>query len=173
MATHRIPILGANTKPDNTGDVFFQPYSIVDLGASGPADFNIDPMVLTYNTSGNKDAVHGNFRVPANYQDNAVALVVWTGAGTTGDVIWEMDYLPRSGAEDMGAAAGSTGFNVTTAKSGTAFLREESSISLTSGDFVAGDEVLFRMNREGVTEGVTGMATPAVVFGIYFEYTDV
>ncbi len=170
MATHRIPITGANTRPDNSGEVFFQPYSLIDPGASGAN--NIDPMILTYNDSATKDALHGNFRVPENYQDNAIAQVVWTSSGTTGEVRWEMDYLARSGNEDMGAAPGS-GFVVISTKGGTPYEREESQMTLTAGDFIAGDEVLYRMHRDGTLEGGTGMATAAAVFGIYFEYTDV
>ena len=86
---------------------------------------------------------------------------------------WDLHYLTRSGDEDMGAAAESVDDTVTTTKGATAFWREESEMTITAGDFVAGDEVLFSILRDGTNEGASGMASPAAVYGIYFEYTDV
>jgi hypothetical protein len=163
MATHRIPILGPGTVPDTSGEVFFQPYSVVDAGAV------IDPLVLTFNDSGTKDGVRGSFRVPENYVGTAKLLVVWTANATSGTFVVDWSVLTRSGAEDMGAAATRTTETVTDTKTGTAFAREEASLTLTDADYAAGDEVLFEMFRDTVTDT---MAAPAVVFGVYFEYAD-
>jgi len=164
MATHRIPILGSMTVPDTSGEVFFQPYTVVDSGAV------IDPLVLTFNDSGTKDGVRGSFRVPENYVGTAVLLVVWTANATSGTFIIDWSVLTRSGAEDMGAAATRTTETDTVTKSSTAFAREESNMPLTDADYAAGDEVLFELFRDTVNDT---MAAPAAVFGVYFEYADV
>ena len=164
MATHRIPILGFNTVPDASGDVFFQPYSVVDVGAT------IDPLVLTFNDSGAKDGVRGNFRVPENYVGTAKLLIVCTGNATGGTIVFDWSVLTRSGAEDMGDGTTRTTETGNVTKGGTVFLREEITITLTDGDYAAGDEVLFELFRDTITDT---MAAATAVFGVYFEYSDV
>lgn len=163
MATHRIPILGAMSLPDTSGDVFFQPYDVVDTAAV------ISPSVLTFNDSGTKDGIRGVFRVPENYVGAAVLKIVWTANATAGTCVFDWSVLTRSGSEDMGAAATRTSETGSVTKSGTAFAREEHSITLTAADYVAGDEVLFELFRDTVTDT---MAAAALVFGAYFEYSD-
>lgn len=167
MATHRIPILGANTVPDSSGDVFFEPYTVKD---TGPAAW--DGLVLIFNESGAKDGIRSNFRVPENYVGSAKFLVVWTANATTGNLNMDLSYLNRSGAEDMGAAYESTDDNATSTKSGTAFQRTELTITPTAGDFVAGDECLYELFRDSLDVADT-LGSPAIIFGIYFEYSDV
>lgn len=163
MATHRIPILGHATVPDASGDVFFQPYTVVDSGAV------IDPLVLMFNDSGTKDGIRSSFRVPENYVGTAVLKVVWTANATSGTFIVDWTVLTRSGAEDMGAAATRSTETATDTKGGTAFTREELSLTLTDADYAAGDEVLFEMFRDTISDT---MAAAAAVFGVYFEYQD-
>jgi len=156
--------LGHGTVPDSSGDVFFEPWSVKATGA--PA---IDPLVLIFNDSGAKDGVRGSFRVPENYVGSAKLLIVWTSSATAGTCVFDWSVLPRSGAEDMGAAAARTTETVNVTKGGTADFREESSMALTDGDYAAGDEVLFELFRDTITDT---MAAAAVVFGVYFEYAD-
>jgi len=163
VATHRISILGSGTIPDSSGEVFFQPYTVVDTAAV------VDPLVLTFNDSGTKDGLRGSFRVPENYVGTAKLLVVWTANATSGTFTIDWSVLTRSGAEDMGAAATRTTETATDTKTGTAFVREELSLTLTDGDYAAGDEVLFEMFRDTLNDT---LAAPAVVFGVYFEYAD-
>lgn len=163
MATHRIPILGHATVPDVSGEVFFEPYAIEDTGAV------INPLVLVFQNSGTKDGVRGSFQVPQNYVGSPVLRIVWTANATSGTVVFDWSVLPRSGTEDMGAAAARTTETDSTTKGGTAFTRETNDITLTAGDYVAGDEVLFELFRDTITDT---MAASALVFGVYFEYAD-
>jgi len=163
MPTHRVSILGPGTIPDTSGQVFFQPYKAVDTAAV------LDPLVLTFNNSGTKDGVRGSFRVPENYVGTAKLLTVWTANATSGTFIIDWSVLTRSGAEDMGAAATRTTETVTDTKTGTAFVREEASLTLTDADYAAGDEVLFEMFRDTISDD---MAAAALVFSVHFEYAD-
>ncbi len=166
MATLRIPILGVNTIPDESGDVFLEPWSIKATGA--PA---IDPLVLIFNESGAKDGIRGNFQVPQNYVGTAKFIIIWTANATTGVLNMDLSYLTRSAGEDFGAAATDTTDNATDTKTGTVDVYEELSFTVTSADFAAGDEVLFELFRDSLDAADT-MAAPAVVFGVYFEYSD-
>ena len=163
MATHRISILGAGTIPDTSGEVFFQPYSIVDSGTV------LDPLVLMFNDSGTKDGVRGSFEVPQNYVDTANLVMKWTANATSGTVIFDWSVLASSITEDMGAAAVRTSETVTDTKTGTAFLLEVISMTLTDTDYVAGDLVTFELFRDTVNDT---MAAAAAVFSVHFEYAD-
>ncbi len=165
MATQRISILGTMTLLDSSSNVFFEPYGVEDTAAV------VVPQVLVFNTGSTKDGIRGVFQVPQNYTDTANLVIVWTANATEGDVVWDWSVLTRSGNEDMGAAATRTSESVTDSKTSTLFGREEATMSLTDGDYVAGDEVLFELFRDQVDSNDT-LATKALVFGVYFEYAD-
>jgi len=168
MATHEIFILGVNTIPDASGDVFQQPYSILDTGP--PA---IDPLVLVFNDSGAKDGVRGAFQVPQNYVGTAKLNVYWNSSNTTAarDAVFDLSYLARSAGEDMGAAATDTTDTVTSLDSTTAFALNKATMTLTAGDFTAGDIVTFELFRDGV-EAADDLALALMVFVVTFEYAD-
>ncbi len=163
MATHRISILGPMTIPDTSGEVFFEPYDVADTGAV------VIPLILAFNNSGTKDGVRGSFQVPEFYVDTANLQIIWTANATSGTCAWDWSVLTRSGSEPMGAAATRTSETTVPMKGGTAFTREEATITLTDADYVAGDEVLFELFRDTITDT---MAAKAVLFGAYFEYND-
>lgn len=165
MATQQISILGPGTLPDDSGDVFLEPYSVKDSGAA------IAPMVLVFNDSGAKDGLRGSFVVPQDYVGSASLKTLWTANATSGAVVWDLSYLTRAAGEDMGAAATDTTDTVTDTKSATAFDLEIAEISVTSADFTAGDVVTFELFRDGANASDT-MAAAAIVFDVVFEYDD-
>lgn len=166
MATHQIQILGAATRPDVSGDVFFEPYTIKDTAAV------IDPIVCIFNDSGTKIGLNGNFIVPQNYVGTAKLIALWNANATTGDAIFDLSYLARTDNEDMGAAATDTTDTVTTGTAGTAFLLNTSTMTLTAGDFSAGDIVLFEFFRDGANASDT-LSAAAILHSLIFEYADV
>jgi len=167
VATFQIPILGATTVPDGSGNVFFQPYTAVDSGAV------IDPLVLTFADDASKMGVRSIFTVPQNYIGSASFRIIWTAnSSVSNSVVWDLSYLTRSGTEDMGAAATSTSDTVTDAHTGTAFERNDAEITVTDGDFAAGDQVLYELFRDGAN-GSDDLADDALVFQILFEYDNV
>lgn len=166
MADQEIGILGMPTRPDVSGDVFGEPYSIKDTATI------LDPSVIIFNDSGAKDGLRGVFQVPQDYVGTPRCRVYWTGNATTGNTIWDWTVLARALGEDMGAAAQRTSETVTDAKTGTAFVLEIAEITLTAADYAKGDIVLFELFRDGVSEGGGGMAVAAIVFWVTFKYSD-
>ena len=169
MATHRIPIIGWESKPDASADVFFEPATV-----KGTNDF-FQGMVLVFNDSGADDEIFGRFTVPQNYVDTANLVVVWTTTATTGD--WEIGFAYRAvGGNDTESLDQATAQesllsgNNDTAPSATDE-RMEFSIALTDGNFAAGDTVQFIFSREGLDAGDT-LAAAIRVFDLYFEYND-
>lgn len=169
MATHRIEIFGWPTKPDSSGDVFFEPASI-----KGTNDF-FDGMVLVFNDSGADDEISGRFTVPQNYVGTANLVAVWTTTATTGD--WEIGFAYRAvggnDAESLDQATAQESLlsgNNDTAPSATDE-RMTFTISLTDGNFLAGDTVQFIFSREGADAGDT-ISAAIRVFGLFFEYDD-
>lgn len=169
MATHRIPILGWATKPDASGDVFFEPATV-----KATNDF-FQELVLVFNDSGADDEIFGRFTVPQNYVDTANLVIIWTSTATSGDVEWGFAYRAVGGNDteslDQSSAQESLlSGNNDTAPSATDE-RMEYSIALTDGNFAAGDTVQYIFSREGADAGDT-MAAAARVFALYFEYND-
>jgi len=167
MATHRIPILGWQTKPDGTGEAFFEPYSIKATNDQW------DHMVLILNDSGTRIGVYGVFDIPQNYVGTANLIIVWTATAIAGDVEYDFDYRAVGGNDTESLDQSGTQETVNSNDTAPSAVNErmELSIALTDGNFAAGDTVEFLFVRDGTDAGDT-MAASAIVFGLLFEYSD-
>lgn len=166
MSTHRIPILGPGTKPDSSGDVFFEPYSVKATNDVW------DRLVLIFNDSGTRIGVDGGFTVPKNYVGTPKIIVVWTSTATANDVEWDFDYRAVGGddAESLDQAGTQETVNQEDTAPSAAHERMEAALTL-SANFAVDDEVEFALFRDG-TDGGDGMAAAAIVFSVFFEYAD-
>ncbi len=169
MATHQIPILNSWSLPDSSGDVFFEPASVLT-----PTNDLYDHLVLVFNDSGNKDTIAGIFHVPQNYVDTANLVIVWTSTATTGDVDFDLDYTAIGGndTESLDPSSHLRSPTGSDTAPGTTTYRMTLTIALTDTDFTAGDSVPFNFSRDGVTEGGGGIAAAVRVYGAHFEYND-
>jgi len=167
MATHRIPILGWNTTPDDGGDVFFEPYSIKATNDQWKH------LVLIYNDTSARDVCYGVFDVPQNYVDSANIIVHWTSTATAGDVEWDFDYRAVGGddSESLDQAGTQESVNAADDAPSAAHERMTCTLALTDGNFAAGDTVEFLLARDG-TDGGDTMSAAAIVFAVLFEYAD-
>ena len=167
MATHRIPILGWATVPDTSGDVFFEPYSVKATNDQW------DHLVCVFNDTATRIGLRGRFDVPQNYVGTANLVVVWTSTATSGDVEWDFDYRAVGGndTESLDQSGTQESVNANDTAPSAAHERMEISISLTDGNFAAGDTVQFELFRDGTDAGDT-MAAAAMLFGLFFEYAD-
>lgn len=165
MATYRVPILGFATKPDTSGEVFFEPNSI-----KGTNDF-FEELVLVFNDSATKDSVFGSFMVPQNYSSSANFVVVWKTTATSGDVEFDFDYRAVAAGESLDQATAQESLNQNDTAGGSADLRQDASLSATDGNFSAGDIVQFLLSRDGTDAGDT-ISAAVTVHGVYFEYDD-
>lgn len=168
MATHRIPILGFNTVPDTSGDVFFEPYTIKATNDVWGY------LVAIFNDTAARDGLRGAFTVPQNYVGTANLVIIWTTTATTGDVEWDFDYRAVGGNDTESLDQSGTQESVNgndTAPSATDE-RMEFTIALTDGNFAVGDLVQFEFFRDG-TDGGDGISAAVQLHALYFEYNDV
>lgn len=167
MATHRLSILGWQTRPDDTGEVFFEPYSIKATNDQW------QHLVLVMNDTATRNGVYGVFDVPQNYVGTANLVVVWTSTATSGDIEADFDYRAVGGndTESLDQSGTQETVNSNDTAPSAAHERMELSIALTDGNFSAGDTVEFFFARDGTDAGDT-MAAAALIFGLFFEYAD-
>lgn len=174
MAIQRIPILGPLTRPDDTGEAFFEP---ADL------NFGSNDLVRAYVLGlGSalaaaptvKHGAYGRFRVPKNYVGSAAIIIEWSATLTSGDVVFDFDYNAVGGndAESLDPAAWQQSVTVTDTAPTTARLKLTASLSLTSGNLAVDDVVDFFIGRDGA-DGADTMAGRAYLFLATFEYADV
>ncbi len=172
MATHRIPILGWPTRPDDTGECFPEPYDILATNDVW------DRLVLRFGSSNAaqptvRHGIHGGFVVPKNYVGTAKVVIVWTATLTTGDVVWDFEYRTVGGNDttSLDQAGTEESLTVTDTAPGAANRRLETSITPTASNFAVDEEVEFYFARDGVDAADT-MAGSALLFSLLFEYAD-
>lgn len=167
MATHRLPILGFGMKPDNSGDMFIEPYSVKATNDVW------DRMVAIFNDSSTRIGLHGGFAVPKNYVGTANLIIVWTTTATSGDTEWDFDYRAVGGNDSESLDQSGTQETVNSADTApsAAHERMELSISLTDANFAVDDTVQFTLFRDG-TDGGDTMAAASILFELFFEYAD-
>lgn len=163
MATHRIPILGAGTIPDDSGEVFFEPYSVKATNDVW------ERLVAIFNDSSTRDGLRGGFVVPKNYVGSPKLIIRWTSTATTGDVVWDYDYRAVAVGESLDQAGTQESATVTDTAGGSVNLLQEASITLAA-NFAVDDEVTHEIFRDGTASDT--MAAAAIVFSVLFEYAD-
>lgn len=173
MATHRIPILGFATRPDDTGEAFFEPEDL-NFGSNDIAKqfvLALGSALAAQPTV--KHGVYGAFRIPKNYVGTAVVVIEWSATLTTGNVVFDFDYRAIGGndAESLDQATWQESVTVTDAAPATARNKLSITQTLTSGNFAVDDVVLFFIGRDGA-DGSDTMAGRAYLFEATFEYAD-
>lgn len=167
MATFRLPILGWATTPDTSGNVFLEPYSVKATNDTWPG------YIFVFDDTSTRDGLNGRFTVPQNYVGTANLVIVWSSTATSGDVEWDFDYRAVGGndTESLDQSGTQESVNSNDTAPSAANERMEISISLTDGNFAAGDTVQFELFRDGTDAGDT-MSAAAMLFEAYFEYAD-
>lgn len=167
MVTRIIPILGHNTAPDSSGDVFSELASRKGTNDQWPY------RVWIFNDTATRLGLYGAFRVPENYVGTAAILPLWTATATAGDVEWDFDYRAVGGddLESLDQAGTQESVNVADTAPSAAHERMTPSLGLTSANLAAGDLVQFGLFRDGTDAGDT-MAAAAILHGLYFSYAD-
>ena len=167
MSTFRIPILGPSTLPDTSGNVFFEPYPIKATNDRWKHGHWI------FNDTSTRLELYGKFTIPQNYVGSSKVVIDWTTTATSGNVVWDYDYRAVGGdnAESLDQTGQDEAVTVTDAAPGAANRRLEVTITLTAGNFVAGDTVEFLVARDGADASDT-MAAAAQLVDLLFEYSD-
>jgi len=167
MATHRIPIIEWSAVPDTGGQVWAGAYD--EFGTNDVWD----RLVLVFADTATRKGLRGGFAIPKNYVGSPALKIVWTATAITGNVVWDYDYRAVGGndAESLDQAGTQESVTVTDAAPAAAHNRLEASVALTAANFAVDDEVEFEFFRDGVDAADT-MAASALLFGLYFEYSD-
>lgn len=167
MATHRLPIMGAMTIPDATGECYMAPLSVeMALGIGLMKNLGMvlkDPSADT--------GFYGVFEVPQNYVGTPVIAVAGVLDGTVGatSVDFEFSYLTRVDNETIEAAwEESVQFDTGNTNGWTTEDLLTDSASL-GANFTAGDTVFYYFKRDQGTDDFNG---DFHVVGLYFQYAD-
>jgi len=153
--------------PDASGNVFFESYGVKDTNDIFPAE------VLVFNDSARDDQAFAHIRIPDDYSSGAEFSIVWTSTATTGNVRWAVAYFVVSGndVQSFDTTATQEKLEVTDAAPSAAHERLRAQTTSPAGaNFVAGDNLLIILSREGADAADT-MAAAAIVFDAYLEYT--
>jgi hypothetical protein len=166
MATHRRSVLN-KLQWDDSGNGYTTRYD--DLATNDVWK----QQVLVFKDTATRILLYGQFEVPQNYVGTAKLIIKWTASATTNNVVWDFDYRTVGGNDTTSLDQTGTeeATTVTDAAPGAAWRILETSITLTSANFTAGEEVEFLLGRDGA-DGSDTMAASAVLIGAYFEYAD-
>lgn len=168
MATHQIPILGWSTVPDNSGNVFIEPFTVKAVNDKW------GHLVTVFNDTSTRIGLRGSFVVPQNYVGTARIIPMWTANATSGNVIWDFDYraVGLYDAESLDQASIQQSVAGSDSAPSAAFERKYATLAPASSNFSPGDIVQFELFRDGADVGDT-MAAAALLFALLFEYSDV
>ncbi len=153
---------GAGLVPDSSGNVFMEPFTIL----SGSAFFAYN--IMAFADTSTLDCAYTRFNVPINYTTGATTWIVdWNTTATSGNAIWTLDYRDVSTAT-LAATTSQESLTVTTAASGTASARTQSTMTATASNFTAGDIIQIRFCRNGA--GSDTIAATLAIHDLRFSY---
>jgi hypothetical protein len=166
MATRRRSIFGWNMKPDNSGDVTIQPFSVLATNDVW------DHFVAVFGDTATRIGLHGAFQVPEDYVGGAKFVAEWSSPQTSGDAVIEVDYRAVGGndAESLDQASNQESLTVTDTAPSAAWERMECEMAATAGNFAANDICQFTVFRDGTASDT--IAGNVVLFNLFFEYAD-
>lgn len=166
MATHRL-YFGALLAPDTSGNVWWQPASILDTNDQAPT-----VPVLVFANTATKDKSYAVIAVPKNYVGTPVFGVAWKSTGTSGNVVWNVDYRSIADAETLDPSSWQESLAVTDAVKGTTNQMNDANVSATGSNLAVDDLILVSIARDG-TSGSDTLAASAQLYEAYLQYADV
>jgi hypothetical protein len=166
MATHRLSFADLLT-PDTSGNVFWQPASILDTN-----DFYPTNPVLVFANTGTHDKANARFLVPKNYVGTAKIILRHKTTVTSGNLLLTCNYTSIAAGETGDPAAAQETFGGSAAAvPGTANLLQDTTFTLTSANLAVDDTVLVQIGRNGA--GADTAAASLQLVDCFFEYADV
>jgi hypothetical protein len=166
--TFRIPIFGASTLPDTSGNITPEP-SAVNLLANDL----YQGLVFKAADSGTKVTLGGAFKVPQNYAGTPKFGIFVATTATTGDWQYDVDYRTIVDNDSVDPTTHEESITGLITVPGTARLADIQELAATAGNFSAGDSVFFLMGRDGAQAADT-LAAGLYIFPslCYFSYVD-
>lgn len=176
MALHTISLLGVQTVPDNSGNCWQEPYSILATNDVWPF------LIFRFGLSNaaaptTRIGLYGSTPIPDNYTAaSATAPIitpVWTATLTSGDVVWDFDYRAVGGndTESLDQAGTQEAVTLTDTAPGAANRRLTPTVALTTANLLAGDTLEWGLFRDGADAADT-MAGSAILVDLLLTYSD-
>jgi hypothetical protein len=163
--------LGARSDPAQTTDpAIWQPYSI--LAPGGGPWFHGQWIFGSNNASAPtvRIGIGGLFRLPVNYVQTPVLLIDWSATLTSGDVVWDFDYLAVATGESIDQTAVEALTVTSTAPGATDQIRQ-ATLTLNGALLSAGDLIAWALYRDGVDAADT-MAGAAQLHHLGLQFAD-
>jgi hypothetical protein len=167
MATHRLPITNF-INPDDSGEVFLAPYSVFATNDQWKH------LVIRMNDDDtNRVGFYGQFEVPQNYVDTASIVVVWTAQVTSNNAVFDFDYRAVGGNDTESLDQSGTQESVSTTDAAPSAVNErlEAELTVTDGNFAAGDTVEYFFALDGSDASCT-ISDVLQIFGLFFKFND-
>lgn len=167
MATRRVNIIDWSTKPDDSGEVYLEPYNVRATNDVWKHH------VVIFEDGSTRTGLYGTFQVPQGYVDTANLIIIWTTVATTGDVEWDFDYRAVGGddTESFDQTGTQESVNINDTAPSASHERMVATVSLSDANFSPGDLVEFFFARDKSDAGDT-ISDATILFGLFLEYSD-
>lgn len=171
MATRRISIINWSCKPALTTGA-----TLVSLDTVATNDVWKHLVWQIVDTASSTAGFYGTFEVPQNYPgtpSSANIVVIWTTTATSNDAKFQFKYRAVSGndTESLDQAGQDEAVSVVDTAPSAAWERMEGSITLTHGNFTAGDTVEYQFWRNP-SDLQDNLGADTYIFNVLFEYDD-
>ena len=156
MATRELPILGAMTSPDDSGDVFFEPLESA-LALTTAALGNLLCLTMLAPT-GSDIGVYGKFTIPQGFVGTPVLVIRGVIAQAASVLAFGVNFVAHADSDAIDVAFSDTDLDQNSTWTGYAIEdMYEQLITLTPASaFVVGDEVFFFCFRDETQDTQTG-----------------
>lgn len=165
MATHRL-YFGGLLVPDTSGNVYWQPASILDSNDLYPT-----VPVLVFADSGTKIGASCVLPVPKNYVGTAKIGGRWKTTATTGDVVFDVDYRSIATNEPGDPSSHQESLTVTDTADGTARDLNDFEVTPTASNLAVDDSLFITISRDGAN-GSDTLAASVELVDAWLEYAD-
>ena len=169
MATHDIPILGAMTAPDSSGDVFFEPLeTALTLGTAVLGTLLGLTMLAP---TGSNIGVYGKFSIPQNYAGTPVLVIRGVIAEAANTLAFGFQQVGHADSDDVNIVleAEDLAENATWTGYAANDMYEETITLTPAASYTVGDEVFFFLFRDEDQDDQTGEFH---LTGLFFRYSD-
>lgn len=168
MPLYDVPLINAWAQPDTGGNTYFEGLK-TNFSTAGL----LNHMVLAFAGQSSREGIDGKFRVPQNYISTPSLIVELAATATGNIVVIDFEYNAVGTTEPFSATAmQSTAGTLNVSLAGTvARDRLTGNTTLAAANFAAGDEVPFRLLRDGANTSDTYAGT-VWCFNAVFRYAD-
>ena len=168
MATQEIPILGMNTAPDSSGDVFFEPLETA-LTLTTAAFGTLLGLTMEFPT-GADIGIFGKFTIPQNYSGSPVLVIRGIVTDVDSVLAFGFQQVSRADNETIEVAFEAEDLAEATPSGHSLEDMYEETITITpTAAYVAGDEVFYFFFRDEDQDDSTG---DFILTGLFLQYAD-